>query len=197
MDRKKLYIYGGIGAAVLVGGYLLLGRGSSQQASSGDASYYPPMVYGGASTPVTADSAGTGATTDSSIAQILAQNLSIATMQNNLSMAQLSNDKDIALAGYANDLAKTKLQTSASVEASLASQLGNIVSNMVGTKTKGSSSSGFLGIGGGSSQNTQREGLSSVTGHIGYNADTGDIAFDVAKNTSPQLNGQVIPPFNH
>lgn len=194
MDRKQLYIYGGIGAVVLVGGFLLLRGGgtASNTASDTSGAYYPPLVYGGATGTVTADGSLPATSTDSSINAILAQNLATATMQNNLSMAQLSNDKDIALAGYTTDLSKTKLQTSATVEASLASQLGNIINNMVAKKSTGSSKSGFLGIGGGSSSNQSQEGLASVTGTIGFNQDTGQISLDIAKNVSAQLAGKTV-----
>lgn len=194
MKMNKLYIYGGIGAVVLVGGYLLLGRGSTASNTASDTSgaYYPPLVYGGSSGAVTADGSLPATSTDNSINAILAQNLATATMQSNLSMAQLSNDKDIALAGYTTDLSKTKLQTSATVEASLASQLGAIVNNMVAKKSGGSSSSGFFGIGGGSSSNMSQEGLASVSGTIGFNQDTGQISLDIAKNVSSQLAGKTV-----
>ncbi len=185
---KRYYIYGGVGAVVLVGAYLLMGKGgSSAPAADSGSGYYPPLVYGGSSGAGSVDGSTTGATTDSNINAILAQNLATATMQNNLSMAQLSNDKDIALAGYSTDLSKTKLQTSATVEASLASQLGAIVGNMVARKSGGSSKSGFFGIGGGSSSNQSQEGLASVSGTIGFNQDTGQISLDIAKNVSKQL----------
>jgi len=189
MDRKY-FIYGGVGVAALLGGYLLLGRSSSSSGSSADSSYYPPLVYGGGGAQTSTGSLP-DTSTDNSINQILASTLQQAQLQANVSMAQLSNDREIALAGYTTDLAKTKLTTSAAVESSLASQLGNIVSYMVGRKSSSSSSSGFFGIGGGSDANMTQEGLKSVSGSIGFNQDTGQISVDLAKNVSSQLN---LPP---
>lgn len=190
MDKKYL-MYGGIGAVVLVGGYLLMNRGGGGS-SSADAggSYYPPLVYGGSggvtSSGDTAVATGTS-NTDASINAMLASQFQTAQLNANVNMAQLSNDREIALAGYSTDLAKTKLTTNAAIEQSLAGQLGNIVSNLVGTTTNSSSRNGFFGIGGSSSSSMNKEGLKSVSGTIGFN-DNGVISLDIAKNVSSQLN---------
>lgn len=188
MDKRYL-MYGGAAVAVAAGAYMLLNRGASASDGGGDTSYYPPVVYGGATSTPASSTDTSGGSTDSYINQVLANNLSIATMQNNLSMAQLQADREIALKGYENDLATTKLKTGAQIEASLASQLGAIAQSMVSKKGGTSSSkSGFLGIGGKSSTTGEDVyGLNSISGTIGFDMDTGTISLDLARNVSQQL----------
>lgn len=113
--RTWLLIGGGV-AALAGGAYVL----SSQRVSSAPApeltslpSYYPPMVSGGfGGSGGGIDPGGLNASgaysTDNSIASIIASNLSIAQLESTTTLETTRIEKDVALAGYATDLALNK-----------------------------------------------------------------------------------------
>lgn len=195
MDKRILYGGGALAVGVIAFIMLRGGGSSSAPADTTSGGYFPPIVYGQGSGSVATDNSG--ASTDDSISQMLAYQMQKAQSDASLTLAQIASDKELTLAGYANDLATTKLKTGAAIEQSLASQLSGIVASMVSTVGASSkSSSGFLGIGGGSkSTGASQTGLKSVSGTIGFDQDTGTISLDLAKDVSGQL--PVTNPVTH
>ncbi len=203
MDKKYL-IYGGVGAVVLIGGFFLLNRGGGGDADApaADNGYYPATVYSSGGGGIQGDTAAavgtTAATTDTSIAALIASQLSSAQLNADVTKFSATTEKEIALAGYANNLAITKEQSNASIMQGLASSLGQIVKTFQGSgssssvKQSNSNSSGFFGIGGGSSGSTETKSSSFVNavhgvgGSIGYKE--GVITLDVQQLYNPALN---------
>lgn len=211
-DKKSLLIYGGIGAVVLVGGFLYVkSQGNSGAAAPDNSAFIPPTFYssGSSGTDATgtvdtsgATSGATATSTDDSIAQLLASTLSQAQLQSDTTKYTVDQQTKVALAGYTNNLAMTQSTNDAAVEQSLASQLGNIVKTFQGSFSNSSTttentnansnSSGFFGIGGGNSNSTSSKvssqssegvtGVGGVVGTIGYK--NGTISLDIAQEAA-------------
>lgn len=113
MALNKWVLIGG-GVATLVVGALVLSRGASGGEAAAPVtdigSYYPPIVSGGGYSGI--DPGGLNQSgnysTDTSIASIIASNLSIAQLQSSTTLETARIEKDVALAGYASDLALQK-----------------------------------------------------------------------------------------
>ncbi len=99
MDKKKLLIYGGVGAAALVGGYLLMkGSGNAQAASEAeDGAAYPAVLYAGGGY----NTSGTPTITETSQASLIAQQLQGAL---DLGFGQLANQARAASEANATSL---------------------------------------------------------------------------------------------
>lgn len=125
---NKWVLWGGAGVAVLAGGFLLLRGGSQSQASDGGSAFYPPTVYGGASTPASAIDTTSGTSTDNSIAQLIASNLSIAQTQSNTTLATAQMQKDVSLATLDQQKQIAFAANDTQIKNTLAGQIGTIVS---------------------------------------------------------------------
>lgn len=175
LTGKSMAIYGGIGAVVLVGGYMLLKNSAASTDTSGadSSSYYPATVYGGTPAATGSDvtsstTDGTASTTDSSIQALIASTLTQAQNQLTATLDTNATQKAIALAGYQSSENVANINSNAAIEQSLASQLGAIAQTFVSSGSNSSSSSGFFGIGGGSSGSSYTKGVQGVNGTIGY-----------------------------
>lgn len=160
---KKWLLYGGIGVAVLAGGYMLLSSGgasaSPDATNTGDLStLYPNMVIGGGGSTGT-DSSGTD-----QLSQLLSAQLQQSTQNYDLNKANIESNERISMATLSTqkEIALNTNQTN--IAQALAGQLGNIVDSM--QYTWGSK------FGGGHS------GLGAVAGAIGFS--DGKITFDIA-----------------
>lgn len=191
---KRILIYGGIGAVVLVGGFFVLNRGGGQSdAPAQDNGYYPATVYSSGGGGIVGDSSGsssgdgTAASMDTSISALIASTLAQGQLQKDMTIYQADTDKAIAFKGYETTQFVTQSNNDASIQRSLADQLSGIVKTFQGsgssTTTSGSSKSGFFGIGGGSSNSVNSSsyvtGVNGVKGTIGYQ--NGVISLDIAQ----------------
>lgn len=171
MDRKKLMIYGAVGLAVVGGGYFLLRSRSSQSAdtASQSSSYYPPTVIGSGAT--SADTSGTStnsaaSSTDTMISQLLASQLQSTQLEYDYKNKALDSNQTLTLATLQNSTDLANINANASIEASLASQLGTIIGGMSGSRGSNAKFAGGTG------------NLMEVAGGIGYH--NGVISLDIA-----------------
>lgn len=193
---SKVIMYGGGAVAVALVGYLALssraGASSGGNASSDvGGGYMTPIVYSGAGSSIAPGGLDQSQSysSDNSIAQMIAGQLATATMQSNVSMAQIASDKEIALAGYTTDLAKTKDTNQALIEKSLADQLGAIVKSFQTSSYSSSSKSGGLFSSGGSSSSGGTKGINNLQGTIGFQ--NGTISLDLKHDeTVPKAPGK-------
>jgi hypothetical protein len=178
MAINKWWLYGGAGVAVLAVGAIMLSRGGGSDASaSDDLTYYPSMVFGGGTVPSAAPgglNASEAYSGDNSIAQMIASNFATAQLQADTSKYVADTEKAIMLATLENERVLTLDTNKSLVQQSLATQLGAVVNAFTTKSSK--SSSGFLGIGGGSSSTTKGPG--SIVGEIGF--EDGKIKIDIA-----------------